>query len=212
MIFDEIDGVLFDMDGTLVDSEQHTVGAMQAVLEEHHAGPLTLRAEAVYGVSWGAISDLLKAAHPELSDESITDSLILNFRRLCRTHGATLVPGILDFFDWASSRFSVGLFTSNVRSEVDALLGEYTAFQRLQAIVTADDVTQAKPDPEGYLLLARTLGLQPGRCLVFEDSLAGLQAAKAAGMRTVGVTHSCPDKSIIESHSDLLISDYRSIL
>ena len=94
--------------------------------------------------------------------------------------------------------------------EVDALLGEYEAFRRLEAIVTADDVTEAKPNPEGYSL-AKTLELEPARCVVFEDSLAGLKAAKAAGMRTVGVTHSCPDVSIISPYADTLISDYRSL-
>ena len=69
-------------------------------------------------------------------------------------------------------------------------------------------MTEAKPNPEGYLLLAKTLGLEPIRCVVFEDSLAGLKAAKAAGMQTVGVTHSCPDVSIISPYADTLISDY----
>lgn len=211
MNFDDVDGILFDMDGTLVDSEPHTLSAMRAVLDEFDVGPLTLGAEDVFGMSWDAISTLMLKAHPDIRVETVVDRLILHFRRICRIDGATLIPGVLDFFTWSSTHYRVGLFTSNVRSEVDALLGEYAAFQRLEVIVTADDVAEAKPNPEGYLLLAETLGLSPARCMVFEDSLAGLTAAKAAGMRTVGVTHSCPDVSIISPHADALISDYRSL-
>ena len=56
------------------------------------------------------------------------------------------------------------------------------------ALVTADDVARGKPDPEPYLLGARRLGVEPGRCLVVEDAPSGLQAAQAAGMGTVAVT------------------------
>lgn len=211
MKFDEVDGILFDMDGTLVDSEPHTLAAMEAVLTEHGLGPLTLGPADVFGMSWDAISERMLLTHPTIMDESLVDTLILNFRRICNIEGATLLPGVLDFFSWAADHHTVGLFTSNVRSEVDALLGEHAEFRRLQAIVTADDVTQAKPNPEGYLLLAETLELEPSRCVVFEDSLAGLKAARSAGMRTVGVTHSCPDVSIISPFADTLISDYRAL-
>ena len=211
MNFDDVDGVLFDMDGTLVDSEPHTIAAMKAVLNEHGLGSLTLSSADVFGMSWDAIASRMMSAYPQIKDESLVVSLILHFRRICSTEGATLIPGVLDFFSWAADNHTVGLFTSNIRSEVDALLGEYADFERLQAIVTADDVSEAKPNPEGYLLLAKNLDLEPSRCLVFEDSLAGLKAAKAAGMRTVGVTHSCPDVSIISPYADTLISDYRSL-
>ena len=160
-------------------------------------------------MSWDAISERMLSTHHQISSDSLVDALILHFRRICSTDGATLLPGVLDFFTWAADHHAVGLFTSNVRSEVDALLGEHADFRRLEAIVTAEDVAEAKPNPEGYLLLAKILGLEPARCVVFEDSLAGLRAAKAAGMRTVGVTHSCPDVSIISPHADTLISDYR---
>ena len=209
MNFDDVDGVLFDMDGTLVDSEPHTLAAMEAVLNEHGLGPLTLGPADVFGMSWDAISERMLSTHHQISSDSLVDALILHFRRICSTDGATLLPGVLDFFTWAADHHAVGLFTSNVRSEVDALLGEHADFRRLEAIVTADDVAEAKPNPEGYLLLAKILGLEPARCVVFEDSLAGLRAAKAAGMRTVGVTHSCSDVSIISPHADTLISDYR---
>ena len=95
MNFDAVDGVLFDMDGTLVDSEPHTLAAMEAVLTEHGLGPLTLgphrclRYELMPSLS-------ACSTHPQVSSDSLVSSLILHFRRICSMDGATLLPGVLE--------------------------------------------------------------------------------------------------------------------
>jgi len=70
---------------------------------------------------------------------------------------------------------------------------------RFRAIVTADDVARSKPDPEGYTLAARRMGLSPGNCLAIEDTPAGIASAKAAGLRTLAVTTSFPASDLTQA-------------
>jgi len=78
--------------------------------------------------------------------------------------------------------------TSATRSDVESLLAALGLRHYFDVMVTADDVRLGKPDPEVYLESARRLGAAPELCLVFEDSLVGVEAARRAGMRAIGVT------------------------
>ena len=78
--------------------------------------------------------------------------------------------------------------TSASRHDADRLLGRTGLRDRFEVVVTAEDVRRGKPDPEVYLLAARGLGLPPAHCLVFEDAVVGVQAARSAGMRVIGVS------------------------
>ncbi|MFJ5224596.1 HAD-IA family hydrolase [Streptomyces sp. NPDC088400] len=99
--------------------------------------------------------------------------------------GVVLLPGSADLLaSLPAERWAV--VTSASRRLAEARLGEVGV--RPKAMVTADDITRGKPDPEPFLLGARLLGVDPERCVVFEDAPAGLAAARAAGMRTVALT------------------------
>jgi sugar-phosphatase len=74
--------------------------------------------------------------------------------------------------------------------------------------VSADDITRGKPDPEPFLLAARRLGVDPARCVVFEDAPAGLTAGRAAGMRTVALTTT---HSRAELTADLVVPDLSAV-
>src|SRR2546425_1202491 len=88
----------------------------------------------------------------------------------------------------AARRVPRAVATSASRYDADRLLGETGLRERFDAVVTAEDVRRGKPDPEVYLLAARRLGIAPARCLVFEDAVVGVQAARSAGMRIIGVS------------------------
>lgn len=99
--------------------------------------------------------------------------------------GVVLLPGSADLLaSLPAERWAV--VTSASRRLAEARLGEVGV--RPKAMITADDITRGKPDPEPFLLGARLLGVDPERCVVFEDAPAGLAAARAAGMRTVALT------------------------
>ncbi|MCX4760685.1 HAD family hydrolase [Streptomyces sp. NBC_01275] len=119
--------------------------------------------------------------------------------------GVELLPGTRDFLDTLpADRWAV--VTSATRRLGEARLEAVGI--RPKTLVTADDVTRGKPDPEPYLLAARELGVDPARCVVFEDAPAGLQAGRAAGMTTVALatTHQAR-----ELDADLVVNDLSAL-
>ncbi|MFE2420190.1 HAD family hydrolase [Streptomyces hokutonensis] len=119
--------------------------------------------------------------------------------------GALLLPGTRDFLDsLPADRWAV--VTSATRRLAEARLAHADILPK--TLVVAEDVTRGKPDPEPYLLAARRLGVDPARCVVFEDAPAGLQAGRAAGMITVALatTHEAH-----ELDADLVVSDLSAL-
>lgn len=116
-----------------------------------------------------------------------------------------LLPGTRDFLDaLPADRWAV--VTSATRRLAEARLDAVGILPK--TLVAADDITRGKPDPEPYLLGARALGVDPADCVVFEDAPAGLQAGRAAGMRTVALatTHRAD-----ELNADLVVTDLSAL-
>ena len=208
MDFDDVEAVLFDMDGTLIDSEQYTEGAALRLLSAFGISEAGFDLTRLYGITWDAAAQCIADAHPEVVGPDVATSLQGHFADLSEELGVSLVPGSDGFFAACAARFKVGLCTSNVRSEADRCLGHFPVFKALQAVVTSEEMVRSKPDPCGYLLVAERLGVEPQHCVVFEDSIAGLKAARAAGMRCVAVTHRTPDLARATALADAVIGDY----
>jgi len=97
-------------------------------------------------------------------------------------------PGFVPLLKALSdNEFKVAVATSAPRQNVELILDELGVKEQLDAVVTAEDVERGKPDPETFPLAAERCNVEPKRCVVFEDAVAGIQAAKAAGMSCVGV-------------------------
>ena len=103
----------------------------------------------------------------------------------------------------------VALATGSMRYEAELALRSLGVRDRFQTIVTREDCVNGKPDPEPFLRAATGLGIQPLRCVVIEDSPGGIQAAKAAGMACVAVTHSCPPERLAQA--DLVVDDLATV-
>ncbi|WP_328441522.1 HAD family hydrolase [Streptomyces sp. NBC_00444] len=119
--------------------------------------------------------------------------------------GVHLLPGTKDFLDsLPADRWAV--VTSATRRLAEARLDAVGILPK--TMVTADDITRGKPDPEPYLLAARELGVDPAHCVVFEDAPAGLQSGRAAGMTTVALatTHQAH-----ELDADLVVADLSAL-
>ncbi|MEV8123947.1 HAD family hydrolase [Streptomyces sp. NPDC085944] len=119
--------------------------------------------------------------------------------------GVHLLPGTREFLDaLPADRWAV--VTSATRRLAEARLDAVGILPK--TLVAADDITRGKPDPEPYLLGARALGVDPAACVVFEDAPAGLQAGRAAGMRTVALATTHPAG---ELDADLVVEDLSAL-
>jgi len=94
---------------------------------------------------------------------------------------------------------------------VQGLLTEIGVHRYFEVIVTADDVRRGKPDPEVYLRAAAGLRVPPTECLVFEDSVVGVHAARTAGMRVIGLTTAHSARELLAAGAERAIADFEGI-
>jgi sugar-phosphatase len=171
---------LFDMDGTLVDSTRIVEALWIEFAERHSLDAARILAYAHGRQSRDTISHFLPA---DEVDEATADLLE---QELTRLDGVVAVPGAADFIAQVESFVPVAIVTSAPRSLARLRLS--VAGVPIPAVLIAgEDVRQGKPSPEGYLLAAQRLGVDPNGCLAFEDAEAGLAAAMSAGTRTAVV-------------------------
>lgn len=185
-------GVLWDLDGTLVDSAGHHWVAWRDTLaaERRAVEP------ADFANSFGKRNDeILRElfGHAIATDwiERVSDAKERAYRQRLEEHGLEALPGA---FEWLGRLHEAGwkqaLASSAPRPNIDAAFRALHLERFLDAVVSADEVGRGKPDPAVFLEAARRLGMAPGRCVVVEDAPAGLEAARRAGMAAIGVLSS----------------------
>ncbi|QSR85769.1 HAD family phosphatase [Methylacidimicrobium sp. B4] len=119
------------------------------------------------------------------------------YRAIVAERGVELYPGGLTLCaSLAKGSVPRAIASSTVRANIELTLDQFDLRHFFQAIVTAEDVTRGKPDPEVFLLAAKRLGASPERCVVFEDAPAGVEAGVRAGMRVIAVTTTNPAESL----------------
>ncbi|MER7645190.1 HAD family phosphatase [Streptomyces sp. NPDC126522] len=180
--------MLFDMDGTLVDTEVLLLDALSEVLAASGVPAAALRPEELRGRDVAAnlaqLSGLMRPPMPERDLYARVSARMLHRLRL----GITPLPGALALLgELRRARVPCALVSSSYRAMVDAVLPSLEP-AGFAVTVAGDEVRHPKPHPEAYLTAAARLGLAPGRCAVVEDSSTGLRSGRAAGCVTVAVT------------------------
>jgi HAD superfamily hydrolase (TIGR01509 family) len=205
-------GVVFDMDGVLIDSGAHHRGAWRLLLEDLGLTPapdfwrLTIGRPAEE-----AVALLLGRPVGAAEAAALARRKRAHYARLA-ARGMLPVPGAPAFVA-ALARQGVprAVATSASRHDVDELLAEVGVRRHFEVVVTADDVRWGKPDPEVYVRAAEGLGLPPGGCVVFEDSVVGVRAARTAGMRVIGVTSAHSDRELEAAGAERAIADFEGM-
>ena len=187
-----IHGVIFDLDGTLVDSETYTERSVDELLAELGIQHEHLEYHRFHGVTWERAEALLVEQFPELAGKSLATELADRFHRLCQEEPPPLVPGARTAVAAAGQLFPTAIASSSNRAVIELFVDRLDVGSALRLVVGAEDFSRSKPHPDCFLVAARRLGVEPSGCLVFEDSLAGLTAARAAGMTPVAVTGCAP--------------------
>ncbi len=186
--------VLWDMDGTLVDSEELHWRAWRetmadegiSITHDQFLSSFGQRNDSIIPLWLGAGAAPERVRKIERAKED-------RFRRMVRDAGVLPLPGAVAWVNRLSeSGWLQAVASSAPRANVEAVLGEMGTASYFQAIVSAEDVRRGKPDPEVYLLAASRLGALPDRCIVVEDAAAGLEGARRAGMFRIGVNRSGP--------------------
>ncbi|MGH9065184.1 MAG: hexitol phosphatase HxpB [Acidimicrobiales bacterium] len=186
--------VVFDMDGVLLDSEPLW---QDAEIEVFGALGLALSREDCRETMGMRVDEVVARRHAEHpwtgpGREEVAGAVVARVIALVRDRGTPL-PGVgaaLDLFGGRGLRLA--LASSSSYALIDAVLEALHLRGRFEVVHSADDEAAGKPDPAVYLGTARKLGADPGRCLAVEDSLAGVRAARAAGMRCLAV----PDPAV----------------
>ena len=208
-----VHAVLFDLDGTLVDSEIHTDQAIRAVTAQHGIADFTLPHSETRGRTWAHVADAIRARTSiDRSAAELADELLALWIDLA-AH-VTPIPGAPEALRTAAtSGLKLGVVSSSPRAVIDSFLdrlGVSDCIDR-RARIGGDAVQNGKPDPEGFLLAARALDVEPAETLIFEDSQAGLLAARAAGMRSVFVSCCASDITANAALATASCVDYRAL-
>ncbi|WP_019548987.1 HAD family hydrolase [Streptomyces sulphureus] len=177
--------LLCDMDGTLVDTEQHWLDSVAELLAAHGESPGDETLLHYAGLPFDTAVPQL-AAHLPFSVEETARRLDAAFM-LRIAAGVTAQPGAVGLLELATAHGTpVALVTASGRPVVDLVLRTLGA-ERFACTVTADDTARSKPHPDPYLAATDLLGVEPSDCLAVEDTPTGVASALAAGCRVLGV-------------------------
>ncbi|GGX48832.1 HAD family hydrolase [Streptomyces fructofermentans] len=195
------EALLFDNDGTLVSSLESVYRCWTRWAQEYGITAEDFARVELHGRTAAEIAaDLLPA---DRVAEAVARIERLEVEDVAG--GVHLLPGTRALLDSVpADRWAV--VTSATRRLAEARLGEVGIHPK--TLIAADDITRGKPDPEPFLLAARMLGVDPSRCVVFEDAPAGLRAGRAAGMTTVALatTHRAD-----ELRADVVVGDLSAV-
>ncbi len=200
--------LLFDLDGTLVDSDAEHLLAFQQVFAPHG---IALDRAAYAANIMGASNEMIARLYlSHLPDEE--QAAILTAKEEAYRAGlGDLEPiagavALLDFADLRGLKRAV--VTNAPRANADKVLAALGIGQRLPILVIGAELARAKPDPLPYLTALERTGALAGRSLAFEDSLSGVRSAVAAGLAVVGMTTTLASRTLIDAGATLTVSNF----
>ena len=203
--------VVFDMDGVLVDSGAHHRDAWRAMFRDVGVTPpLEFWRLTVGRPADEAVALLLGGLDPAEA-RRLAEVKRQHYASLAR-RGTMAVAGVEAFLDVLAARgVPRAVATSATRGDLERVLVELRLRSRFDVVVTADDVRWGKPHPEVYLKAAAGLGVDPTACVVFEDAVVGVRAARAAGMRVIGVTSTHTGDELVGAGAERAIPHFEDV-
>lgn len=199
--------IIFDMDGVIIDSEPLLCKLEMGLLEELGGKITAEEHDAFVGVTdcqmW---TTLKKRFNIQLPLEEIIE---ISKKRVAENiHQFNLVDNFEQFMiALYNEGYIMGLASSNNRKIVDLIVDRFQLDKYLKVFITGEDVTHGKPNPEIFLKAAQQMNAEPSNCLVIEDAANGVAAAKAAGMKCIGLKNPGSGEQNL-SQADLIITGY----
>jgi beta-phosphoglucomutase len=179
-----VQAVAFDFNGTLSDDEP-VLARVYSELFAELGHPLT--PDEYYEHLAGHTDEEMFVRWLGESSEELIRERVRRYNTLV-SDGSTVDEDVRDAVRWAAARMPVAVVSAALRDEIEPVLNASGLRDLFALVLSQDDVTRGKPDPQPYLLAAERLGLSPDELLVFEDTDVGVASAKAAGAWVVGLT------------------------
>ncbi len=208
-----IKGAIFDMDGVLVDNGEVHFKAFKLFSERFGIKVSTEQLRGLFGMG---NDDIFRAIFPaEIIEREGMDNLGRQKEILYRSIYRPVVPnrGLLPLLeDLRANGIECAVGSSGPTENVDYVLGECGITSFFKRKINGDMVTKRKPDPEIFDKAIAALGFEPGECVVFEDSLSGVKAARASGAKVVALTTTYPAETLArEVQPDIILKDFTEI-
>ena len=214
----DIEAVIFDLDGTLIDSmwvwKDIDEVYLKSIGERHDEARIAQVRMEIEGKSFKEVAEIFKREYG-ISDsisrimQTWTDMAYDRYKNVVK-----LKPHVKEFLDYIKERgIKIGLATSNSEHLAATVLKSRGIFDYFSAMITGDE-GKGKPHPGVYLRAAKKLGVRPDKCLVFEDLTAGLMSASNAGMKTCAVRDPYSEYQLDEKIrlADYCINDFNEVI
>lgn len=211
-----VKGLIFDLDGTVTLTQQFHAQAFALVFKRH-------------GLDYTEADDARysgRGAHctfpefflehgvtltPEQVEEYAAEKHV-EYRKIIRSAEIKTVPGVIKFLERQKARgMKIAMATGNRVENADELLTRSKIKHYFEEVVTNRDVKKSKPEPDIFLKAAEKLGLEPGECLVFEDAVNGVTAARKAGMRCIATDKTTPKEKLLEAGAERVIGNFEEV-
>jgi beta-phosphoglucomutase len=210
-----IKAFIFDFDGVIADTEPVHVEAVNRIFSRFkiHVG-LEEWLGKIPGTGYHKAVNTLIRDYNIKTDKPAEFWVKMwkeEFRKLALEGRIRPVKGFLEFNRIVDSYGIKKIVATGSHSENVQYILKSFGLEGQFDVVSVDDTARMKPDPEIFLLAAKRLNVNPGYCIVFEDSVVGVRAARAAGMKCVALTTSFPRKDLEREKPDLIVNDYAEI-
>lgn len=202
--------LLWDLDGVIADTAPFHYRAWQMVADE--LGIIFRKAD--FNRCFGKrnheiLTDVINIDVSVADQQALADKKEMIFRELIGGR-VQIFPGVLALLSSANEAgWNMAVVSSTPPENIELILGTLEIGNYFNIVISDKDVTQGKPDPECFLLAAKRLDLLPNRCVVIEDAVAGVEAAKKGGMKCIAVTNTNPRKKL--EQADLVVDSLECI-
>lgn len=209
----QLKGLVFDMDGTLVDNLEYHFAAFEEYAKREGfelLEPVTLKHNGMH----------LKDIFPALLGEKVVEEQTLEklsvgkettYREMYRPHIAP-IAGLIELLQAAKKAgIKCAIGSSGCRENVEMIIDGLGVADLVDASISGSDVTHGKPHPEIFIKAHEALGLKAEECIVFEDAVNGIVAGVRAGCKCVGITTSATAETLNEAGAAMSVTDYSTI-
>ncbi len=203
-----IKAILYDMDGTIATSEGIARDITIKFFSERGIELTEEEKKIIFGLTWKELVKLVLNNRGMEYRQSMKNTLKERYIRNMKKH-VEAMPNVYPLLEMTKQNFKVALGTNSRIREVDIIFDKLGFDKYFDLKLAKDHIKNPKPNPEIYLKAAKLLGVKPEECIVFEDSIVCLKAARSAGMKSVAIINTHKKEDLEEA--DVIVNDYSEI-